>query len=408
MTNSFAKECGSPVECYTLAVDKLNEARKEMQSTTEHLNSEIKGVSQQIKEAEAKLEAEMKKKMDENEKKLNDKLAILESKIKSIEDGEITIQSKAASLVTAPMYNKDVVIHENIIDALDRSLISKEGSPKGWNETTYRTNLWNKKTMISIGTNSQAHGNGLRVNPPEGYDLLWVCEGDTSAQYHGFTIYSVSNPSDPIVNQIVGHNFLNTISPDGSIATYGYSEHKWFAFPLFRKGPHVIQSLSINTEHWISGIGYGKNNIWNHVVHYSYNFVLAINGGDKAADYGSWNNATMFKVDPGTRKRVRVPIISNGTDKMLYFITHNDAWDQGIYNVMVNNSKIERPRTDYFNAFSRHHNSKPYERYIACKVPKELLKAEDRFIDVQIDMTQWHTHPIYIRSIGTHDYFPTN
>ena len=67
---------------------------------------------------------------------------------------------------------------------------------------------------------------------------------------------------------------------------------------------------------------------------------------------------------------------------------------------------IERFRTSYDNPFARHFNSKIYMRYIAARIPKELIKQNERFISVKIDMTNQNPEVnINFREIGTHDFF---
>ena len=72
----------------------------------------------------------------------------------------------------------------------------------------------------------------------------------------------------------------------------------------------------------------------------------------------------------------------------------------------VNGLLIERFRTTYDNPFARHFNSKIYSKYIAARIPKELINPDKRFIDVKIDMSTVNDGiHIYFREIGTHDFF---
>jgi hypothetical protein len=45
----------------------------------------------------------------------------------------------------------DAVIHDNIIAALDAKIVSKLGSPVGWDDITYRINRFNSKFALRIG-----------------------------------------------------------------------------------------------------------------------------------------------------------------------------------------------------------------------------------------------------------------
>lgn len=66
------------------------------------------------------------------------------------------------------------------------------------------------------------------------------------------------------------------------------------------------------------------------------------------------------------------------------------------------NKPIERFMATYDNPFSRHWNSKSYERYIATRIPKDYIPADARHLDVIIDMTK-QDKEINFRETGTHD-----
>jgi hypothetical protein len=40
---------------------------------------------------------------------------------------------------------------------------------------------------------------------------------------------------------------------------------------------------------------------------------------------------------------------------------------------------------------------------MAAQIPKDLIKPDDKFIDLEIDMNN-SDHNLYIREVGTHDY----
>jgi len=72
-------------------------------------------------------------------------------------------------------------------------------------------------------------------------------------------------------------------------------------------------------------------------------------------------------------------------------------------NVFINGQPVERFRTTYSNPFATHWNSKIYERYMATRIPANLIQATDKFVRLKIDMTNSNNH-IHFREIGTHDY----
>ena len=46
---------------------------------------------------------------------------------------------------------KEAVIYDDIFTALESGIIKKQGNPAGWDEKSYRQNLWNSKKMLNIG-----------------------------------------------------------------------------------------------------------------------------------------------------------------------------------------------------------------------------------------------------------------
>jgi len=86
-------------------------------------------------------------------------------------------------------------------------------------------------------------------------------------------------------------------------------------------------------------------------------------------------------------------------------VQHNNNWLGTMHRrVIVEGKELPyRFRTSYTNPFATHFNSKQFQRYMAVVVPKELIKDDALFINVEIDMTEVD-NPIYIREIGTHSY----
>ena len=69
---------------------------------------------------------------------------------------------------------EDAIIYDNIIAALQSNIIKKEGNPAGWDESIFKSTIWNGKLLLRIGSGNQVNGNGLLINVPEGYTVLWV------------------------------------------------------------------------------------------------------------------------------------------------------------------------------------------------------------------------------------------
>lgn len=67
------------------------------------------------------------------------------------------------------------IIYDDIFEALQFNIIQKSGNPIYWDSQTYASNLWNNKKMIRIGSgNDGIRSNGLIINPPVGYNILWI------------------------------------------------------------------------------------------------------------------------------------------------------------------------------------------------------------------------------------------
>ena len=70
--------------------------------------------------------------------------------------------------------------------------------------------------------------------------------------------------------------------------------------------------------------------------------------------------------------------------------------------IRVNGQPIERFLATYENPFARHWNSKCFNRYIAARIPANLIPSDGRFLEVCIDMSL-QNQGIHFREIGTHD-----
>ena len=67
---------------------------------------------------------------------------------------------------------------------------------------------------------------------------------------------------------------------------------------------------------------------------------------------------------------------------------------------------IERLSAMHFNTISYFINNGGHNRYLGCKIPKELIISSKNFIKITIDVTSDNgSSPLnQLNSIGTHDY----
>ena len=69
---------------------------------------------------------------------------------------------------------EESIIYDDIFSAMSSGYISKSGSPNYWDDSSYRSSTWNGKMMILIGGYTEYRYNGLLINSPSGYNVLWV------------------------------------------------------------------------------------------------------------------------------------------------------------------------------------------------------------------------------------------
>jgi len=302
---------------------------------------------------------------------------------------------------------KDAIVYPDIFNALESNIIQKSGAPVGWDQTSNAQTVWNLKRILRIGNTLQSNANGLQVNIPAGYDVLWIrVLGD---RWETFRV----SPSSPTASAnftdwteyyAAGYRNLNGISPDGSAPDSQWNIHQWIPIPIRQQGSMWVYS-DRNSDCWISGIAFGKN-LWNHAMNPAVAYLWKLNPqyGEITWVSENWNNDQVGKFEQNSNTEVSVPVVFSGKDKIIYLVEHNNNWLGSQHGrVFVNGQEVERFRTSYDNPFSTHHNSKIYNRYMATRIPKSLIKQGDRFVRLRIDMIPCNNH-LHFREIGTHDY----
>ena len=118
------------------------------------------------------------------------------------------------------------------------------------------------------------------------------------------------------------------------------------------------------------------------------NFHWALNGGSPLnLEFNDWNSDVIVRILSDTEGEIKVPIISNGKDKLLFCYEYNNNWE-GIMHlkITVNYKAVERLRVYENNPFATHCNSKLYCRFIGSKVPSSFFSPNDNYITLRIDM----------------------
>jgi len=302
---------------------------------------------------------------------------------------------------------RDSQVQQDVFRAYQANIIRKVGNPSGWDETSYVSSTWNGRRILRIGLGAQANGNGLVVNIPSGYDVLWFrCLND---RYTHFRVSPYAGANDNFEDTDVevygcGNRGIGEISPDGAEPDTYYNVHMWTPIPLRKAGKYIVYS-DASFESWISGVAFGKN-LWNHARNPAKIYQLAVNGGSGVqwwSDNWNWDQGGLITL--GIINELTVPIICNGKDKIIYVVQINNVQVGTQHgDVFINDVKVERLRSTYNNAFAVHFNSHIYNKYIATRMPGNLCQRGDLFATLRIDMTLANDH-LYFREAGSHDYF---
>lgn len=321
-------------------------------------------------------------------------------------------------------YPDDNVIYENIFNLLNSGIISKSGNPVGWDDTTYRTTLWNGFNLLRIGGSKNDYPNGLRVSVPFGMNVIWIrCLNDRwiSVQINKVintdnTDSNTSNTTSPntIVPPVVqdlgnfcsGYRNLHKYSPDGAASGIMWNVNTWFPIPVSGSGDYVLtagnKKNTDGTDLWISGLAFSTNP-WNHAFNSGLAYCWSVNEGNNVIfDNSNWNNDILARIALNTSAVLYVPVVPNGKDKLFYIVEHNNNWDGAMHNkVLVEDQIVSRLRSTWDHPLARSVNSKIYNRFLATLVPKELI-GDKKFIKVTLDLIGSNNH-FHFREAGTID-----
>ena len=405
----YSQDCTTPLDCYTKANQQLQRDRDEMRNLKNNLEEIINNKAKLIEDKLNEKIANIIKQLTEDfEKRINDFNGKNHQSLETMNNNISLINNDVKDLKhvnsNRHFLYKESIIYQDIFYALENGIISKMGNPSGWDETSFRINLWNKRKILKIGDNFQANENGLTTIVPETYDVLWLRV--TNHVWEIIRVKFLDGDKEEIGKYAFGNRSLNELSPDGTTQDSNENTHIWCPIPVARSGKIAIYT-DRETQGWLSGIAFGKN-IWNHARNGALAYHWAINGGSGVNwNSNNWHSDILGIIPGGVISELIVPVVYSGKDKLLYLIEQNNNWIGIMHtNIYVNGVIIERFRTSYDNPFARHYNTKIYSKYIAANVPKELIGKNDKFISVKIDMTNQNNGlNINFREVGTHDYF---
>jgi hypothetical protein len=319
------------------------------------------------------------------------------------------------------MYPSEPLVYQSIFDAQKDGKIRKIGSPSYSDDSYYAPGVrdWYGRNIIAYGGNSEADGHGAEVSIPDGYETVWVrVLGD---RYAVFRASYTDGAKEDLGFWAGGYRSSNGYCPDGSLsdgfndATHELEDkakirvelHQWVPIPVPRSGKLALVSKpGTNWAFWLSGLAFSRNP-WKHATQHAVVYHWKLNGSAQMRWAGyDWNQDVIAEFTGGTDWEVVVPVVPSKRDKLLFLVEHNNTWNGAAHaGITVWGHAIERFLSTYDNPFARHWNGKPYQRYLAARIPAGLV-GDNRYLRVRIDMRNRNTAHgtgLHFREIGTHD-----
>jgi len=154
----------------------------------------------------------------------------------------------------------------------------------------------------------------------------------------------------------------------------------------------------------LSGVAFSQNP-WGHATQSAlgYHWADRVNQGDPVPwDKQDYNGDILACFDNLMAYEIRVPVVPSSRDKLLYLIEHNAGWNGCLHtglSIKIGDTyqPIERFLASYDNPFARHWNSKANNRYIAARIPADMItkalnltNPSDRMtqlISIKVDLT---------------------
>ncbi|MDB9315298.1 hypothetical protein PN462_19440 [Spirulina sp. CS-785/01] len=316
------------------------------------------------------------------------------------------------------MYPNDPLVYQDIFEAKEAGVIEKYNQVENYDDTSHSTknSLWCGRRAICFGSQEVAD-RGAAVTVPEGYDTLWV-RISAADKWYSFRAEFLDGDKEILGYWTGGRRNANCYCPDGSLADSYHNRHQWIPIPVGRPGRVLlVEDLGSRSDGglWFTGLGFSKNP-WAHATQSALGYHWTVNGGDatnwqggnsKEGNSDDWHGDIYTIIPRDTTLKLKVPYVWSGRDKLLYMVEHNNDWNGCMHNgITVNGQPVERFLASYDSPFARHWNSKSYNRYIAARIPAELIPRPQAdqvpLLEVTIDMTK-QNGDLHFREMGTHD-----
>jgi hypothetical protein len=318
------------------------------------------------------------------------------------------IRTYQSPYIYSPM-SSDSITYDDIFAAQTAGVVSKNGSPTGYDSTTYPpNNKWlGTYPILNIGTGTDSSPTGITVTVPSGMNVIWfrvLNDRWTTLTIKGY------------LKSTCGYRNIVKTRPDGGDDTG--TLHRWVQYPVAGPGQYNIYGADSSHSpggNWLSGIGFSTNP-YNHVMSSGVAYFWNLNGGSNVSWLSSsWPNNDGSTSDGGdnlayipkntSNSVLIVPVINSGNDKILYILSIGRMPD----NTFVTKCKVTINGTvvnNFFrcnNVFAQYYNNKPSLSYFGTIIPASLVTSNS--LSVSIDTTSpYITDNVYLREIGTHDY----
>ena len=326
-----------------------------------------------------------------------------------------------------------------------------------WDDWSYsrgrrRNHTWYERNMLRYGWGHQGnHYGGLRIKVPDGVDTLWVQKhsGWNHDQVYYLKPGGTANtgaghaPSDSGMHTRYGYrkrsgkfgsaNYShgNNYTPyDGFARGVRYwIGAQWHPIPLERKlldeFPYISLVAVNSSDAWLTGLAFGRNP-WNHAKTEAINLHWRLNGGNYMWWSGGWWYNHWTYAHAWHNRRVYVPCIFNGKDKILYNKGHSwgvkgeagDGWA-----IRVNGVDLGSLHSTFRNPFSQKDLPNNYvgSNYQGIHVPADVIMKNHHNGSGSVSEHQWQgdvgylavdlhggwsDRHMYSTEMGTHDYYP--
>jgi hypothetical protein len=313
----------------------------------------------------------------------------------------------------------------------------------GSSTVTYSGQSPASQFRTSTFKNAQTKGTGIEItvpkppanNPTGDYSVLWIKITNSHAHWYTFKLYEYNASTDNIVKTFGkfadSFNALNKISPDGSTHNDSWNTQQWIGIPFDLTG-NTSRTLVLSNffgqsdkDLLINGIAFSTNP-WNHCKVSAISLHWQVNNDDNSQgivgstggltwNTHNWNYQQLAQFNGGNTYQFRIPFVNSNKDKIFYLVEYNTNWGPSItsleifkYNTTTQAEtaiNLGNFYTSFDNPFSRHHNSKIWQRYYGIVIAKEYLpvkgSSSDNFIKLRITIPAGNN--IYFTEVGTHD-----